>query len=230
MASVFNVPTSSDATTWAEGMLTGAQDEPDVIQDLVAGPTGFLGAGREHRTQARALFSSLDGATWTLVFKDAADTGAFNWIGHVGTRWFLGGIDDNAMYTSTDGTRWTRVGEALTDGSNGYAAWATNGSRWLAWSFRDEEVVLSDDATHWRKRQSGGDLGSSVGALMWDGQAFVIPGSGISNSGVVWFSADGERWDVQNGVSTKSFLHGTSDGPRLVLVGKGGTIYTAEKR
>ena len=186
------------------------------------------------------VWTSTDGFTWARVPHDEAafgaeDSGMFRVTvggpGLVAVGWDMSVDVDAAVWTSTDGIRWSRVvvdeavfgrsalfgvtatdeglvavGESLSDGSSGAAVWtSSDGITWARIPY-DESVF-------------GGAVMLDVTAV---GPFVVVVGE--SGSGMaVWTSLDGTRWsrvvDV-DAASGRSALWGvTATDAGLVAVG-----------
>lgn len=197
---------STDALAWqrvADETFTGVNGG---ISDIAVGPAGFVAVGIGRRTDDAfdrgLVWRSLDGVTWTAV---PDDEGVFvgsgfavvksvsaGGPGYVAVGWENpGGKDTNAVvWVSEDGTSWARIADpdllgnpaesdyadlqGVVSGDGGLVGWGS-------------AVWVSADGTDW---ELGADL--QLGLVTSSPESGIL--IGLTHSGEVWRSSDGEQW------------------------------------
>jgi hypothetical protein len=131
---------SDDGRTWtAVSTIDGAADSQ--MNAVVAGPRGLVAVGSSAAPRGQAAWTSSDGVTWTRVpHSDALAPG----IAPGGMRDVIvveggfvaigatGGPNDAMIWTSANGTTWTRAALAAAQRTGSISAVATNGTRIVA--------------------------------------------------------------------------------------------------
>jgi hypothetical protein len=245
--------TSSDGINWIrvphdEAVFGGTGFQ--MMLNVVVGGPGLVAVGTD--THDAAVWTSSDGIDWTRVAHDEAVFGGEReqWM------WELvsggpglvavgsdesGGDADAAVWTSSDGTSWTRVShdeeifggenaqlmEGITVGGPGLVAvgWDESGDD------IDAAVWTSSDGISWTRVPDqaalGGEGEQSMFGVIAGGPGLVAVGWDESGEGdaAVWTSTDGSSWSR---VPTDGVLGGDGDqimwtvavgGPGLVAVG-----------
>ena len=102
---------SADGVEWTRiddpGIFGG--DGPQIISDVVAGPSGFIASGDDGANSV--LWFSADGYTWQRVFEDMAGLV----VASDGPGWIAAEIEEDALtgvyFTSADGINWMTVSD-----------------------------------------------------------------------------------------------------------------------
>ena len=245
--------TSADGMAWTrvphDETIFGGPDN-EWLWDVTTGPDALVavGFGGPPEAQHAVVWTSADGATWQRVAHDPAvfgDDGGAVMLGvAAGPDGFVavGAIGspemDAAVWTSPDGTTWTRVpdNDAVLGGGGiqSVSAVAWTGDRFVAVGLEDDDaaVWISTDGTGWeRVADPGGMFGGGIGstamrAVTTGGPGLVAVGSGWAvdrPAVVVWTSPDGVAWTrVEHDEAVFGGL-----GPPLVMsvaAGRGGVI------
>jgi hypothetical protein len=92
------------------------------ISAVVAGPSGLVAVGEDSSKAAAAVWTSPDGITWSRVSHDEAVLGGLGsqsmnsvtlggpGLVAVGSTWLFG-VPDAVVWTSPDGTTWSRAND-----------------------------------------------------------------------------------------------------------------------
>ena len=168
--------TSVDGRTWealpASAFAGSSGHEPGPLQDVAAGPGGFVVVGSEvgaGGSRATAWYSP-DGLAWTRTQSDLGGDSAGSVVqfgsGYVAAGWAPGedGDDRALFWTSPDGRTWTAAPDAkdLHDvGSSPVLAAARQhlvafGGRSHAWVATEPIVWTSEDGVTWQSQASSG--------------------------------------------------------------------------
>lgn len=221
--------TSSDGTTWVrvphdEAVFGGPGDQ--AMGGVAAGGQGAVAVGTDESggDSDAAVWTSPDGITWTRVAHDEAVFGGDEyqgmWAVAAGGPGFVaagtdasGGDGDAAVWTSPDGTTWTRVphDEAVFGGSGGQWMFGVAagdlgvivvGSDDMG-GYGDAAVWTSTDGLTWARVPNADGVFGGPGYEMMSGVA--IGDFGLVAVGSAWFgpewiraaawtSRDGETW------------------------------------
>ncbi len=230
---------SDDGRTWQNGGEVATS--PGRTVDGVAVTAGAtVVAGHDNDGQdADALLAVRDSLGQEIPVDLTAVTGAVrpdqtvtSVASAANLRVAVGGTNgDGAVWTSPDGTRWTRAGDpgqALTrPGAQRLVNVANGGAGWLAVGYDAAKplVVTSPDGATWHAASdfdpgSGGHVATYAAAAGPSG--YVIAGESGSSAGV-WFSADLKSWQTADGGD----LGGTSSAARWmrgVVAGPSGYV------
>ncbi len=254
--------TSPDGSNWAQippsQTVLGDEDQQKMF-DITTGGPGFVAVGwdRPDGDRDAAVWTSIEGLIWCRVPHVERVFGGSEWQtmlaitvggpGLVAVGWDVTDEDqDAAVWTSVDGTVWTRVahdeelfgGEGrqlmwdVTQGGPGLVAVGLNESGWpyhaVVWTSTDGIDWTRIDIDLTNKEIGGGMLAVTPGGpgLVAVGEEFNSHGKGAA----VWVSDDGVNWtrianheavfheDLGNGYAyTMSDI--TTGGPGLVAVG-----------
>ena len=256
--------TSADGMAWTrvphdENIFGGPDNQ--WMWDVTTGPAGLVAVGFEGPPEQlhAAVWNSPDGEIWRRVPHDAE---LFEVDGRAAMLGVTAGPDgyvavgeigppdiDAAVWTSPDGTTWSRVPDnevVLGGGGNGVAtspyesaiqsmsAVAWTGDRFVAVGLEDDAaaVWISTDGTRWERVADpagvfGGGIGSTaMRAVTTGGPGLVAVGNGSAVDRLtvaVWTSPDGVAWTrVEHDEAVFGGL-----GPPLVMsvaAGRGGVI------
>jgi hypothetical protein len=110
---------SADGIRWERVSLPEGADPTGYVQDIAAGPDGYVAVGLT--ADRGAIWTSLDGRTWSAADPKAADLlpGIINGVARSGDGWIaVGRIDsrpthDGGIWTSRDLEHWRRLPDAL---------------------------------------------------------------------------------------------------------------------
>jgi hypothetical protein len=165
---------SADGLNWTAGrpLATGSLDSWVDVTQVAEGPSGLLAVGRYPGAACGgpatidALWTSIDGLTWSLVQPSAAFGSArVSWVGGGSTGYIASGIlkdgKTQAVWLSEDGRSWTQV--PLT--SPAFGRFVLDGAADFAGGYVISGAVLKDAGC---------------------GQTWVTPS--------IWWSADGKSW------------------------------------
>jgi hypothetical protein len=200
--------TSVDGISWSRVLLDDAvfgDETGHVMSSVTAGGPGLVavgGAGRDD--QHAAVWTSVDGITWSRVAHDEAVFGG-GWMNSVTAGGpglvAVGGADEHAaVWTSVDGITWSRVAH--------------------------DEVVFGGEEVPWMSSVSVGGPGLvAVGSKGTGGHV----GPRLTLDAVVWTSVDGITWSriphdeaVFGGETFRSMNSVTATSSGLVAVGEDG--------
>ncbi len=168
--------TSVDGRTWqalpASAFAGSAGREPGALDDIAAGPGGFVVVGSEvgRRGSRAAAWHSADGLTWTRSQADMGGDSAGSVVpfgsGYVASGWAPGEDGDARalFWTSADGRTWTAAPDTkdLHDvGSSPVLAAAGQhlvafGGRSHAFAGTEPSVWTSQDGVTWQRQDSSG--------------------------------------------------------------------------
>ncbi len=84
------------------------------------------------------------------------------------------------------------------------------------------DILTSPNGTAWTKQSSGTQLG--LAGVAWTGHVLIA----VGKTGGVFLSNNGQTWQNRT-TGSANFRSVNADGPRVVIVGEGGAIYTYEK-
>ncbi len=216
--------TSNDGMAWGqvphdEAIFGGP--ESGWMWDVATGPGGLVavGFGGPNEAQYAAVWTSADGATWSRVPHDqsvfAADRGAamlavdssLHGVVAVGVTGDPGGAMDAAVWTSPDGTTWSRVADADTlfggSGHQSMSGVVGGPDRFVAVGQDNgaPAVWTSPDGTEWERVPDAAGVFDSLGvgyltSITMGGPGYVAVGQGWADGPVpaVWTSPDGIIW------------------------------------
>jgi hypothetical protein len=168
--------TSVDGRTWqalpASAFAGSAGHEPGALEDVAAGPGGFVVVGSENGPGGNraTAWHSVDGLTWTRTESDLGGDSAGAVVqfgpGYVAAGWAPGvdGDDRALFWTSSDGRTWAAAPDAkdLHDvGSTPILAAAAQhlvafGSRSHQWVSTEPIVWTSQDGVTWIREAAAG--------------------------------------------------------------------------
>lgn len=218
--------TSPDGVEWTEqGALSGPSSALGV-NDMIAGPGGYLAVGNRG-----ALFTSADGREWDLQTEIEFESAprAIAWDGH---RFVMPGAS-GAMISSTNRETWvvatpfdetmTYVGwlgsEFVAVGNNGAGGYSMSGSVWTPFATgvtaqllgvatgggivvavgAGGAIVSSPDLVTWDMETSG--TTAALNAVVWTGQRFIAAG----DDNTVLTSEDGATWTPRDSAIQPEF-------------------------
>lgn len=199
----------------------------DSVAGVAPGRTGLVAVGATNEGDMSAFdaeaWTSPDGDSWQRAVVSGAKDAAMNDVaagpggfvavgidGHAGGGTQMVGSRGAAVWTSADGTRWTRLpteadfaGAEMTRVIAGPSGYLAVGSDMPAASVRQSTwpgppIWISADGTHWKRvvadigaPRTGGD----VTALAWTGNEYVmaVPGCCSGFNGLA-ISPDGRSW------------------------------------
>ena len=220
--------TSVDGGTWqalpASAFAGSSGYEPGALEDIAAGPGGFVAVGSEHGAggSRAAAWYSPDGLTWTPTQSDLGGDSAGAVVqfgsGYVAAGWAPGADgDDRALFwTSPDGRTWAAAPDAkdLHDvGSTPILAAVAQhlvafGYRSHQWVPTEPIVWTSQDGVTWMRQAAGGVVAPlpSVSPLASDQPAAtgLAVGGLIGTDGV--FVAAGETIALGPSSGTGPFM------------------------
>ena len=184
------------------------------------------------------VWRSADGTTWEAVAISGSHFSRrfYHQMVSVGGRlWVMGGYDgaaDREVWSSTDGSSWTRATDSATQGRYYFQAVAHRGSLWiLGGAERDDflhnDVWYSGDGVNWVSVAVSGQKWSgrrSHRVVSFAGSLWVVGGyDGSSLQNDVWRSADGREWTLVpatgNRFSARQGHQLVAQGGRLWVVG-----------
>ena len=250
--------TSPDGVTWTRVPHDQAVFGEASMSSVTVGGPGLVAVGTggpayvwhydvyEVELIDAAVWTSVDGVTWTRVPHDEAIFGEASMLsvtaGGPGLV-AVGGAEDHAVvWTSVDGVTWSRVPHdeavlgrggqwmnSVIAGGPGLVAVGRNDLSFLARSspVGGAGVWTSPDGFTWSwvRRAEGTGRAPGGGRSLW---SITEAGPGlvaVGEEGAVWTSVDGITWSreaIFGGVSVNSVTVG---GPGLVAVGTGGRIW-----
>lgn len=180
------------------------------FEDVVAGPDGFIAVGLP------GAGTSQDGASWDLASTTVVANGVAAGDGQYLA--FDRSGPPPALWTSPDGTTWTRtqldravfgVGDAIgavTYGDYGYVAVGTDS--------RDATTIWSSpDGTTWTRAQLDGDPTTWLRDVTYGNHGYVAVGDSV------WISPDGRAWTPLDDVFGDVLYSVTYGAGRYVAVG-----------
>lgn len=223
-ASGNTVITSPDGITWTRTAVAGAIGASSpYLPDVTFGGGKFVAVGRDSNFVGVAYTSS-DGTTWTQVPTIANAGGNTGFLSVVtdGTKFVAAG--GAGVFSSADGTSWTKQTSALPSSARQLGPQAENVS---AASFANGQffvlgiygsITTSADGTTWTRRSTG--TVNDLGAAIHDGSKFIASGSG----GTILTSADGTTWTSVTTGSTADFHKLAYNGTRYVAAGFTGIL------
>ena len=223
--------TSADGAAWerqpdSRAFLSRRDRWEEMVLDLVASDRAFVAVGVEEfddssSADAAAWFSP-DGRTWTrAAVEDAvgrtmdqvvATSDGFVAIGEAGYDFHAGFGEGTAIWTSSNGASWSRLGaaEAPPRGTRLRSVLAAPGMFLASAGFEHAQgqedqprppvtagIWRSTDAIHWKPIAGTplgvGDIIAAPGGFLTMGATPLDAGSGIANA-VAWASTDGRTW------------------------------------
>ncbi len=218
---------SSDGSSWQRlpdsPAFAGVQDTwVDVVLGLTSHGSVLIAVGMQQyadasTANAEAWISPDGGKTWarTSVANATQATmnfvypvsGGFVAIGTDGYSFHAGMEGGTAIWTSPDGTRWTRLPQSEVPSRVSISSVAHGAGRYVAIGQMlppggsptgpDVPIWTSTDGTHFTAltRTPGEPAGDVfVRQVIWTGSAFVTVGTGLTQGSYVWRSADGATW------------------------------------
>ena len=244
--------TSPDGTTWSQ-----APDMADFGQAqmlaVAVGPVGYMAVGARCSTGecgSNAIWTSSDGTTWTrtdgipTVNGVNADSrtvtaGGLGWIVG-GTTFDSGSANPPAIWTSSDGSAWTRGTQPdAVDPASGtpqedgvVTELATRADRIVAVGSLETSgghraaVWTSSDGTNWTPVEEDPSFAEALmTAVAAGGPGFVAVGKN-GDGAAVWTSTDGTTWQADPsgpGFAGAQMTAVAASGGRLVAVGTNGS-------
>jgi hypothetical protein len=191
-------PLPADLVRWSGGDIAVGSDTPDTGTDTPVGPT--------------RVWSSPDGRSWTELplttfgFDDPTGNTFFSSGAACGNGVLIETVDANqhyALYSSTDGTTWTRsalpnLGNGTLVGHDGVVVADTETP---LGGTSAPALAVSTDCTSWQRVGLPGPKAGSVLDIAANATGFVAVGySGRSESGttqpLAWYSTDGLHWSA----------------------------------
>jgi hypothetical protein len=183
-----------------------------VVEDIVAAGPGYVAVGRD-LAWAPQIWTSTDGLDWTPVSGDAgpfAETVDAMWLVRldgtlvaIGNRSLDGNPDGIVVWTSADGSEWTRVSEEATafKGGDELAAVTAGGPGLVAIGgerLTGHVAWTSPDGVSWTRIPDDAGVFEDgwITDLTAGGPGLVAVGgtNGDGNDAAVWTSTDGTTW------------------------------------
>lgn len=168
----------------------------------------------DSNTFLNEIWSSSDGKTWTKMVEHAAWSPrkgqavvAFN-----NKLWLMGGaihVDEdrtpdkfvNDVWSSADGIRWTKIGEAPWDPRDHPRVLVFRNALWMIGGQGHSDIWRTDDGSSWVKVKAESPWKDryDYGAMSFNNLLWVYGGETALHDAYhdVWFSADGLHWQLQ---------------------------------
>ncbi len=166
--------------------------------------------------------TSTDAVTWSLV--NAADNNlmSIKWAnGQFIADGKLTGVYDN-IYTSPDGTAWTKVTSFASYGSSICNSVVWNGSQYVAVG-QNGKLEKSIDGSTWTDTTTGfSDF--NLKSIVWTGSQFVAVGDSMATFGAILTSPDAVTWTSQPTATTSQLYSVAWNGSVFVAVGGNGDV------
>jgi hypothetical protein len=196
----------SQRVSWVCVTEKAAFSPRDTAEDLVFDGKMWLSNGYYHgNVLTRDLWSSTDGATWTLVSGETPYDGYSEMVAYDGKMWAIKG----SVWRSTDGIKWTQVCARTPFGTRGYGEVVVHdGKMWQLGS--GDDVWHSTDGADWKCAAEHAPFGPrfASGVVVFKGKMWVMGGATekpnsppeksypqFTTHNDVWRSADGVRWE-----------------------------------
>jgi hypothetical protein len=199
------ISTSADGITWKTVRTVGG-----LVRGLAWGDGKWLAVnssqGSAHTSQ---ILESADLRTWrsvatipSVVNDIAYHAGRWLAVGGVvtGTDEMAGEFPDGAVYSSTDGTAWSRVAVVadapqFTSVEFGDNTWVAVGNG-IHQGGEESRSFVSKDTRHWTPSNGAQVSGQSFGRLAFGSGQWVLGGKGAMNptDGAISFSSNGASW------------------------------------
>jgi len=216
---------SSDGSTWQR-----LPDSPvfagvpmrwiDVVGGLVPHGLGLIAVGAQvyadSSTANAAAWMSPDGKTWTRATVEGATDATMNFayataggfvaIGTDGYSFHAGMERGSAIWTSTDGTRWSRLpssaipsGIAMNSVAHGDGRYIAVGEALPPGGSPTRPIApiwTSSDGVHWQMipASTAVPADATLPRVVWTGSAFVAVGERPTIGAFAWRSSDGLTW------------------------------------
>ncbi len=173
--------TSTDANVWTQRYWNLGLDN---WRGAVYANGRFVLAGEASSGQApfAAIFTSTDGATWSLIRPGTGP--GLHCVAHGNDVWVVAGRE---LYTSSDAATWTP--RTIPTTGTVHAATFAAGRFVLAGELGG--VLTSSDGVSWTHQSAFGN--ATVRGLAYGNNQFVAVGD-RAGTGVIWSSADGLAW------------------------------------
>lgn len=211
---------SRDGRTWESVPMParGLEIETGTVDDGVLWVVGKLGTSADPK---RGIWTTRDGASWERVANvkgldfgpgrvDEISLTRNGWLA-LARRWIDAEAQEDFMFSSSDGVRWSKVPYPELEGQWGIVGLVSDGTRWLLaiQTGTDAEstslqALTSEDGVGWTPHpvavmELGGPLrlSSRANDVAWGPLGFVI--GGVRHEGefphpLAWHSSDGETW------------------------------------
>ncbi len=201
----------------------------DRVQAVSRGGPGIVAVG-ENGPTTTVLWASVDGTTWERFSDEAGAFDRSRPLSIAGTEdgFVAAGVtidaeggNDAAVWTSRDGSTWTRLMDAafggpgnqwMDDVAVGGGGFVAVGASWLEGQGVEGAVWHSPDGVTWSRIRNDGvftslppGLGESnaiIEAVTAAGPGFIAAGTGgigdgddYRDAGIVWLSSDGLTWE-----------------------------------
>jgi hypothetical protein len=174
--------------------------------------------------EARSIFFSTDGSTWTRVW-DPVGGEIFDMV-HGGGR-FLGAGEYGHAFLSEDGQAWTRISAV---GAVDLRSVAWSGHQYLA--LGDSTAHVSTDGTNWSSHDINAPEGSVIRQVIWANDKYRAVGYRLPQVGDPYYcffsSDDGYNWTSRD---FRGLFVAPTDlvwtGARYFLFGHYGTLMTS---
>jgi hypothetical protein len=243
-------PENAFGYTWSQIALVEGDSEMTAV---IGAGEGLVTVGSSNGTAA--AWTSVDGAAWSRIpVDDASSNGdsaqSMNSVtvggpGLVAVGHTTSGDDTDAtVWTSVDGTAWTRLphDEAVFGAARLYEVVAGGLGLVAIGEDTDHEAIrmwTSVDGFAWSQVPYDESVFASatIYSVAGGGQGLVAVGHTISNEdtdAVVWTSTDGLSWSrvphdesVFGGEGDQAMFDVTAGGPGLVAVGSGASVWTS---
>jgi hypothetical protein len=208
-----DVLSSSDGgVTWTQVTISGTHFSPRSLHEaLVFNNKMWVIGGYTDTTIAKDVWSSTDGAHWTLETANAQFNGRFDFgvVVFNNKMWLIGGQDGSAykndIWTSTDGVQWTQVTTtgAIFAPREGHEVVVFNNKLYVIGGSigpsYPNDVWSSSDGISWTQETTSGPIFSGrIGhqSIVHNNRLYVIGGYGTLTgySNEVWSSTNGKDW------------------------------------
>lgn len=190
--------TSPDAINWT----TQWSDNSGIsLSGVACSGTDFAAVGSKPGNQEIDILHSTDGMNWTTTY--SASWGALNSVRWTGSQYIAVG---SAVFTSANGTDWTKRTDASALGSGDLYDVCFSGSAYVA--VGSSVTASSADGIHW----TGNPTNWYSGGITWSGSVFAA----ASTLGIM-VSYDGVNWTQTYSSNPLSSI--TWSGMQFVAVG-----------
>jgi len=194
------------AASWVRVTEHAAFSPRDTAEGVAFDGKLWLSNGYYHgNVLTRDLWSSTDGAEWTLVNDSTPYDGYSEMVVYDGKMWAIKG----SVWHSTDGVDWTKALDETPFGPRGYGEVVLHeGKMWQLGS--REDVWTSTDGVNWMcvSEETAYGPRSASAVTVFDGKLWVVGGSisqpndppekgypTMTTHNDVWCSADGVAWE-----------------------------------
>jgi hypothetical protein len=221
------VITSPDGITWTRVAVAGVFGaSTPYLPDVTYGAGKFVAVGRDSNFVGVA-YTSTDATTWTqapTIANASGNTGFLSVVNNGTTFVASGGV---GVFSSPDGTTWTKQTSALPNSARQLGPQAENVS---AGAFANGQffvlgtygsITTSTDGTTWTRRSTG--TVNDLFGVIHDGTKFVAAGSG----GTILTSTNGSTWTQVTTGTTSNFGRIAYNGTRYATADYSGILHSA---